>query len=95
MFAKDYGRSEHYRPLQIKRTIERAGLDPIYSGFAIALFSGRDDLFNHHPILVNLRLRCNHAEIAHNHFSGDVNFDVGDIVNFYPTRLGCFASGLS
>jgi hypothetical protein len=24
------------------------------------------------------------AEIAHNHFSGDVNFDVRDIVNLYP-----------
>jgi len=23
------------------------------------------------------------AEIAHNHFSGDVTFDVGDIVNLY------------
>jgi len=36
LLAKDYGRSAHYRPLQIKRTIERAGLDPIYSCYAIA-----------------------------------------------------------
>ena len=28
LLAKDYGRGARYRPLQIKRTIERAGLDP-------------------------------------------------------------------
>jgi hypothetical protein len=28
LLATDYGRSTHYRPSQIKRTIERAGLTP-------------------------------------------------------------------
>jgi hypothetical protein len=82
LLAKDYGRSAHYKPSQIKRTIERAGLDPIYSCYAIAMFSGREDFIQfHNDIGETCDYDAMRAEVAHGHFSGDVNFDVGDIVN--------------
>jgi hypothetical protein len=84
LLAKDYGRSAQYRPLQIKRTIERAGLDPIYACYAIAMFSGREDFVKFHT---DIGETCDYdamrGEVAHNHFSGEVNFDVGDIVSLY------------
>jgi hypothetical protein len=77
LLAKDYGRSARYRPLQIKRTIERAGLDPIYACYAIAMFSGREDFVKFHT---DIGETCDYdamrGEVAHNHFSGDVNFDI-------------------
>ena len=84
LLAKDYGRSAHYRPLQIKRTIERAGLDPIYACYAIAMFSGREDFIRfHNEIGETCDFDAMRAEVAHSYFSGDVNFDVSDIVNLY------------
>jgi hypothetical protein len=84
LLAKDYGHSTHYKPLQIRRTIERAGLDPIYSCYAIAMFSGREDFNQFH---IDMGETCDYdamrGEVAHNHFSDDVNFDAGDIVNIY------------
>jgi hypothetical protein len=44
------------------------------------MFSGRDDFIQFHT---DIGETCDYdamrAEIAHNHFSGDVNFDVGDM----------------
>ena len=87
LLAKDYGRSAHYRPLQIKRTIERAGFDPIYACYAIAMFSGREDFLQfHNEVGETCDFDAMRAEVAHSHFAGDVNFDVGDIVNLYSER---------
>ena len=84
LLAKDYGRSTHYRPLQIKRTIERAGLDPTYSCYAIAMFSGREDFIQfHNEIGETCDFNAMRAEVAHSHFSGDVNFEVSGIANLY------------
>ena len=82
LLAKEYGRSTHYRPLQIKRTIERAGLDPIHACYAIAMFSAREDFIQFH---IDAGETCDYdamrAEVAHSHFSDDVNFTVDDILS--------------
>jgi hypothetical protein len=100
LLAKDYGRSAHYRPLQIKRTIERAGLDPIYSCYAVAMFSLREDFIQFH---VDVGETCDYdamrADIARSHFSSDADFTVDDIVNLYSehgsdaTHAGSYDSG--
>ena len=59
-------------------------IGPIYACYAIAMFSGRDDFAKFHA---GIGETCDYdamrGEVAHNHFSGDANFDVGDIVSLY------------
>lgn len=80
LLAKDYGRSAYYRPLQIKRTIERADLDVTYSCYAVAMFSLRDEFFQFHTDVGEI---CDYdamrAEVSVRHFSGDENFTVDNI----------------
>ena len=100
LLAKDYGRSAHYRPLQIKRTIERAGLDVVYSCYAVAMFSLREDFTQFHTdVGENCDYDAMRAEVGHSHFSGDAGFTVDDIWNSFPehssevTHMGSHDSG--
>jgi hypothetical protein len=79
LLAKDYGRLSHYQPLQVRRTIERAGLDTTYACYAIALFSSREDFAQFHN---ESGESCDYdgirGEVAQEHFSGDAGFSAVD-----------------
>jgi hypothetical protein len=46
LLARDYGFSRSYTARQVRRTVERSGLNVHYSCYAIAMFSDRDALTN-------------------------------------------------
>jgi hypothetical protein len=79
LLVKDYGRLSNYKPLQVRRTIERAGLDTTYACYAIAMFSSRDDFAQFH---MDSGESCDYdamrGEVAREHFSGDAGFSVED-----------------
>ena len=80
LLAKDYGRSKTYTPLQVRRTIERAGLNTVYSCYGISMFSSREDFDQFH---FENGESCNYdvmrSEIGHSHFSGNAEFTFADI----------------
>jgi hypothetical protein len=80
LLAKDYGFSRTYTARQVRRTVERSGLNVYYSCYAIAMFSDRD-AFNqfHHEISENCNYDMMRAEIADGHFHGDIHFTISDI----------------
>ncbi len=42
ILSKDYGKSEFYTPQQVSKSIERSGLQTIYTYFAISMFCVRE-----------------------------------------------------
>jgi hypothetical protein len=80
LLARDYGFSRSYTPWQVRRTVERAGLNVAHSCYAIAMFSDRD-AFNqfHHEISENCDYNMMRAEIADGHFHGNIHFTISDI----------------
>ena len=85
LLAKDYGASKTYTPKQVRSSIERNGLDALYSCYAVAMFSGREDFEQFHS---ENGESCDYdamrTEIAHKHFSGNPNFTLEDIVGSHP-----------
>jgi hypothetical protein len=79
LLVKDYGRLSNYKPLQVRRTIERAGLDTTYACYAVAMFSSREDFAQFH---MDSGESCDYdamrGEVAREHFSGDEGFSVED-----------------
>ena len=80
LLSKDYGYSQSYTPKQVRRTVERSGLDIEYSCYAVAMFSERDD-FNqfHHELGEICDYDAMRAEVADRHFHGNAAFDVSDV----------------
>lgn len=82
LLARDYGASKSYTPKQVRSTIERSGLDGLYSCYGVALFSSRADFDKFHS---ENGESCNfdamRAEIAHSHFGGNEEFTFDDIVS--------------
>lgn len=42
ILSKDYGKSEFYTPQQVSKSIERSGLQTIYTYFAVSMFCVRE-----------------------------------------------------
>ena len=84
LLAKDYGPSETYTPKQVRRTIERSGLDIVYSCYGIAMFSGREDFNQFHS---ESGETCDYdamrVEIAHSHFADNADFTFADIAGSF------------
>ncbi len=82
LLAKDYGRSQSYTPAQVRKTIERHGLNATYSCYGIAMFSGREGFDQFHA---ESGEQCNYdemrTEIANDHFGGNVDFSLTDILS--------------
>jgi hypothetical protein len=85
MLRDDYGFSRTYAPRQIRATIERNGLNQYHSCYAISMFSDRSDFAQYHESIGEI---CDYdmmrAEVAANHFHGDVDFTVSDIMHAFP-----------
>lgn len=80
LLSKDYGKSKTYTPKQIKSTIDRSGLSPIYACYGIALFSEKGLFDEYHQEIDEV---CDyddmHCEIADKHFQGNYDFGISDI----------------
>jgi hypothetical protein len=80
LLAKDYGFSRSYTARQVRRTVERSGLNVHHSCYAIAMFSDRDAFVQfHHEIGENCDYDNMRAEIADRHFHGNMDFTISDI----------------
>jgi hypothetical protein len=83
LLAADYGAGSHYTPAQVRRTIERAGLNKDYSCYAMSMFSSEGDFNTYHAATGEA---CSYAdmrcEIAATHFHGNADFSVGDVSSF-------------
>jgi hypothetical protein len=88
LLVKDYGRLSHYTPLQVRRTIERAGLDAAYACYAIAMFSAREDFAQFHS---DGGESCDYdamrGEVAQGHFAGDAGFTMADVGNVFGEQV--------
>jgi hypothetical protein len=84
LLAKDYGHSERYTPQQVRRTIERSGMNMDFSCYGIAMFSGRED-FNqfHQSSGENCDYDIMRGEIAATHFNGNSDFTIADMSNAF------------
>jgi hypothetical protein len=94
LLVKDYGRLSHYNPLQVRRTIERAGLDTTYACYAIAMFSTPEDFAQFH---MGTGESCDYdvmrGELAREHFSGDAGFTVEDVGNVFGEHVSDASHG--
>ena len=80
LLQKDYGGSDAYTPAQVRKTIERHGLDSTHYSYAIAMFSDRDDFDQFHSqFSESVSYDEIRSEIAHHHFGGDVTFSMSDM----------------
>jgi hypothetical protein len=94
LLVKDYGRLAHYKPMQVRRTIERAGLDAMYACYAIAMFSAREDFAQFHSDAgENCDYDAMRGEVAQEHFSGDSGFTVVDVANVFGGHASDAAHG--
>jgi uncharacterized membrane protein len=82
LLSKDYGRSKTYTPQQVKRTIERAGLNAAWGCYAISMFSSRDafDAY-HHEIGEPCDYDAMRCIIREEYFQGKSDFDMADMVS--------------
>lgn len=80
LLAKDYGKSKDYTPNQVRRTIERSGLNVDDACYGIAMFSSRE-AFNkyHQEIGENCDYDVMRSEIAERYFQGNSRFEIDDI----------------
>jgi hypothetical protein len=80
LLAAAYGRSKSYTPAQVKRTIERAGLNSDYSCYGMAMFCRETDFNTYHQTAGET---CDFAamrgEIAAVHFQGNADFTAADV----------------
>jgi hypothetical protein len=94
LLVKDYGRLAHYQPLQVRRTIERAGLDTTYACYAIAMFSLREDFAQFHMDAgENCDFDAMRGEVAQDHFRGDAGFTVEDVGNVFGEHSSAATHG--
>jgi hypothetical protein len=79
LLAKDYGKRNHYTPMQIKATLDRYSIASPYILYAFAIFAHRDSFYQHSPnagIDVSIESYDQMREVVADHyFSGDTNFD--------------------
>lgn len=97
LLRKDYGKAKKYKPKQVARTIERAGLNTAYACYAICMFSKKSDFNQYHDEADEI---CDYDSmrslVAQNHFNGYCDFSMHDITSVSASYGGNFgADGLS
>jgi hypothetical protein len=94
LLAKDYGASQSYTPVQVKRTIDRYNMNSEYSCYGLSMFCDREEFDQYHHTLGE---SCNYdgmrAEIAATHFDGNVDFTMSDIVQVFSDSSDDAGSG--
>ena len=75
LLRKDYGASERYTTGQVRRSIDRYGLNQNYVMYAYAMFVSKNDFINE---LSSDRYELIRQEIADNYFNGDAGFTISD-----------------
>lgn len=76
---RSYGDCRHYTPQQVKRGIERAGLNKSYTSYAAAMYCRREDFDAEYSTQPPSDYNVLRAEIAGRYFGGDADFSLGDI----------------
>jgi hypothetical protein len=80
LLAKDYGYSKTYTPQQIRKTIERSGMNTDYSCYGVAMFSGREDFNEYHrEIDEYYDYDAMRRHVAEWYFDGNADFTISDI----------------
>jgi hypothetical protein len=80
LLVRHYGFSPFYTPAQVKKTIERSGLNKDYSCYALSMFTSPQDFARYHD---NIGETCDYSrmrsEIATSHFHGNAQFSITDM----------------
>lgn len=79
LLAKDYGKRNHYTPMQIKATLDRYSIASPYTLYAFAIFAHRDSFYQH-TLETGFDIGSENYDqmrevVANQYFSGDTNFD--------------------
>ncbi len=94
LLARRYGRSKHYTPGQVRRTVEEGGLNLAYICYAYALFVSQAAFDSVHQ---EMGESCNYntmlSEIAHTHFGGQENFHDSFIESTFESCSSDYSSG--
>ena len=75
LLRKDYGLSERYTTGQVRRSIDRYGLNQNYMIYAYAMFTGKNDFINE---LGSDGYELIRQEIADAYFNGDAEFVISE-----------------
>lgn len=80
LLVKNYGYAKIYTPSQVRKTIERSGLDVDFSCYGIAIFSDRDGFDEFHQ---EIGETCDYdamrAEVGEGYFHGHAGFSTSDV----------------
>ena len=75
ILSKDYGKSEFYTPQQVSKSIERSGLQTIYTYFAISMFCVRESYDSYYqPSGQAVSYDDSRTEIADSYFNSYTDF---------------------
>ena len=90
VLRKDYGASPSYTPAQVKRSVERAGLNTEHLSFALCMFSDCQEFNRYHTALGSANVCDYHlmrAEVGHTCFEGR-DFSIADMVAHFHDGAG-------
>ncbi len=75
ILSKDYGKSEFYTPQQVSKSIERSGLQTIYTYFAVSMFCVRESYDSYYqPSGQAVSYDDSRIEIADSYFNSYTDF---------------------
>lgn len=75
ILSKEYGKSKHYTPEQVSKSIERSGLQTVYAYFAISIFCTQQSYDSYYqPSGQAVSYDESRSEIADSYFNGHTDF---------------------
>lgn len=82
LLVNGYGKSKHYTPAQVKRTVSKAGLSTYWICYAYSMYCTHDDFVQVHA---EIGQWCDYeamrTEVADCFFDADITFDASSMVD--------------
>ncbi|WP_447957422.1 DUF6559 family protein [Vreelandella sp. EE7] len=94
ILLNDYGRSGGCNPEQIRRSIERSGLNAQYVHYALAIYADPFKFWHGQPAMAigfDYHTLC--QEVGDRYFNGNADFSASDIAKFYSNDDSSVAGG--
>ncbi|CDG52015.1 MULTISPECIES: DUF6559 family protein [Halomonadaceae] len=81
VLVNDYGRQEYYTQLQVRRSIERAGLNSQYQHYALAMYTNHPEFVVYQSELhENFSYEKLREEVDGVYFSGSTEFNCSSVI---------------